>query len=178
MKKGVGFAMGKVTSWAAYDNLDFGSAGSDTVTVQIWANTLDPVKISFYDGIPEESGKPLGTFCYHKEPEWMIFKPDTFKLTRKLKGIETLCILTEDGFQVGGFNFEKVSREFAVNNAADADNIYGDKFTKGEKCVTEIGNNVMLDFGEFDFLKTAEQARYKRKVTACPQQHTSYFEWQ
>lgn len=44
MKKGVGFAMGKVTSWAAYDNLDFGSAGSDTVTVQIWANTLDPVK--------------------------------------------------------------------------------------------------------------------------------------
>ena len=81
----------------------------------------------------------------------MIFKPDTFKLTRKLKGIETLCILTEDGFQVGGFNFEKVSREFAVNNAADADNIYGDKFTKGEKCVTEIGNNVMLDFGEFDF---------------------------
>lgn len=52
---------------------------------------------------------------------------------------------------MGGFNFEKVSREFAVNNAADADNIYGDKFTKGEKCVTEIGNNVMLDFGEFDF---------------------------
>lgn len=151
MKKGVGFAMGKVTSWAAYDNLDFGSAGSDTVTVQIWANTLDPVKISFYDGIPEEGGKLLGTFCYHKEPEWMIFKPETFKLTRKLKGIETLCILTEDGFQVGGFNFEKVSREFAVNNAADADNIYGDKFTKGEKCVTEIGNNVMLDFGEFDF---------------------------
>ena len=151
MKKGVGFAMGKVTSWAAYDNLDFGSAGSDTVTVQIWANTLDPVKISFYDGIPDEGGKPLGTFCYHKEPEWMIFKPETFKLSRKLKGIETLCILTEDGFQVGGFNFEKVSREFAVNNAADADNIYGDKFTKGEKCVTEIGNNVMLDFGEFDF---------------------------
>ena len=151
MKKGVGFAMGKVTSWAAYDNLDFGSAGSDTVTVQIWANTLDPVKISFYDGIPDESGKPLGTFCYHKEPEWMIFKPETFKLSRKLKGIETLCILTDDGFQVGGFNFEKVSREFAVNNAADADNIYGDKFTKGEKCVTEIGNNVMLDFGEFYF---------------------------
>lgn len=47
MKKGVGFAMGKVTSWVAYDNLDFGSAGSDTVTVQIWANTLDPVEISF-----------------------------------------------------------------------------------------------------------------------------------
>lgn len=151
MKKGVGFAMGKVTSWAAYDNLDFGSAGSDTVTVQIWANTLDPVKISFYDGIPDESGKLLGTFCYHKDPEWMIFKPETFKLSRKLKGIETLCILTEDGFQVGGFSFEKVSREFAVNNAADADNIYGDKFTKGKKCVTEIGNNVMLDFGEFDF---------------------------
>ncbi|WP_252969790.1 hypothetical protein [Ruminococcus sp. AM31-15AC] len=153
MKKGVGFAMGRVTSWAAYDNLDFGSAGSDTVTVQIWANTLDPVKISFYDGIPDESGKLLGTFSYHKEPEWMIFKPETFKLSRKLKGIETLCILTEDGFQVGGFNFEKESREFAVNNATDADNIYGDKFTKGEKCVTEIGNNVMLDFGEFDFSK-------------------------
>ena len=111
--------------------------------------TLDKMKV--LEKKMADGGKHLGTFSYHKKPEWMIFKPETFKLSRKLKGIETLCILTEDGFQVGGFNFEKVSREFAVNNAADADNIYGDKFTKGEKCVTEIGNNVMLDFGEFDF---------------------------
>lgn len=155
MQKGVCFATGKVSSWAAYDNLDFGSAGADTLTVQIWANTLDPVKISFYDGIPTEGGKLLGTFDYHKEPEWMVFKPETFKLSRKLKGIETLCIETEDGFQVGGFTFDKIDREYSENFAAEADNIYGDKFTKGEKCVTEIGNNVMLDFGEFDFGENA-----------------------
>ncbi len=30
-------------------------------------------------------------------------------------------------------------------------NIYGDKFTVEGRCVTGIGNNVMLDFGTFDF---------------------------
>ncbi len=151
VNKGVGFAAGGAVSWAAYDNVDFGSAGSDTVIVPIWANTLDPVTISFYDGIPDEGGELLGTYSYHKQPEWMVFKEETFVLPKRLKGIHTFCILTDCGYNVSGFRFEKTSREFAVNNAADADHIYGDKFTVSGKYVIGIGNNVMLDFGEFDF---------------------------
>ena len=93
----------------------------------------------------------LGSFSYHKQPEWMVFKPETFKLSKVLRGIQTFCIETDCGFQVSGFSFAQRHREFMANNAADAANIYGDKFTVHSKDVTEIGNNVMLDFGEFDF---------------------------
>ena len=151
INKGVGFAAGGASSYAIYDHIDFGAAGSDTVTVPIWANTLDPVQIRFYDGVPGEDGELLGEFSYHEPPEWMTFKPNTFKLSRKLKGIGSFCIESTDGFQVSGFSFEKQEREFEQNDAADAENIYGDKFTVEGRCVTGIGNNVMLDFGTFDF---------------------------
>lgn len=151
INRGVGFAMGGVSSWAVYDNIDFGAVGSDTLTVPIWANTLDPVEIRFYDGVPGEDGTLLGSFSYHKQPEWMVFKPETFKLSKVLRGIQTFCIETDCGFQVSGFSFAQRHREFMANNAADAANIYGDKFTVHSEDVTEIGNNVMLDFGEFDF---------------------------
>ena len=85
----------------------------------------------------------------------MTFKPNTFKLSKKLKGIGSFCIETTDGFQVSGFSFEKQEREFERNDAADAEHIYGDKFTVEGRNVTGIGNNVMLDFGTFDFATEA-----------------------
>lgn len=152
--RGIGFAFGG-SSWAAYENVDFGADGADTVEVSIWANTLDPVNISFYDGIPGEGGELLGTYTYHKQPEWMVFKPETFRLPKLLRGVHTFTICSDSGYQVSGFRFERRNKEFSVNNAADAGQIYGDKFTVSGESVTGIGNNVVLDFGEFDF--TAEQ---------------------
>ena len=155
VNRGVGFAFGG-TSWAAFDNVDFGDVGTDTVTVSIWANTLDPVRLWVWDGIPGE-GELIGDFVYHKTPEWMVFKPETYQLSRKLRGVHTITMETDCGYQMSGFVFARRQREFAEINAAGAGQIYGDKFTKGEDEVTGIGNNVVLDFGEFDF--TEEQPR-------------------
>lgn len=155
VNKGICFGFG-ASSWAAFDNVDFGS-GADSVTVPIWANTLDPVKIRFYDGIPGE-GRLLGEYTYHKQPEWMVFKPETFRLPEILRGIHTFTIETDFGCQVSGFQFERLHREFTENCAADAERIYGDKFTVEGREVTGIGNNVVLEFGEFDF--SEEQPAY------------------
>ena len=155
VNRGVGFAFGG-TSWAAFDNVDFGDVGTDTVTVSIWANTLDPVRLWVWDGIPGE-GELIGDFVYHKTPEWMVFMPETYQLSRKLRGVHTITMETDCGYQMSGFVFARRQREFAEINAAGAGQIYGDKFTKGEDEVTGIGNNVVLDFGEFDF--TEEQPR-------------------
>ncbi|MBP1579299.1 MAG: DUF4982 domain-containing protein [Oscillospiraceae bacterium] len=155
VNRGVGFAFGG-TSWAAFDNVDFGDVGTDTVTVSIWANTLDPVRLWVWDGIPGE-GELIGDFVYHKTPEWMVFMPETYRLSRKLRGVHTITMETDCGYQMSGFIFARRQREFAEINAAGAGQIYGDKFTKGEDEVTGIGNNVVLDFGEFDF--TEEQPR-------------------
>ena len=156
IERGVGFAFGG-ESWAAYDNIDFGAVGSDTVTVSIWANTNDPVDVRFYDGIPDDGGRLLGSYKYHKKPEWMVFKEETYKLPYRLKGVKTLCIETDCGYQLKGFRFIEKKREFDVNYAAEAEQIYGDKFTTGHREVTGIGNNVMLDFGEFDFSERQPQ---------------------
>ena len=100
----------------------------------------------------------LGEYTYHKQPEWMVFKPETFRLPEILCGIHTFTIETDFGYQVSGFQFERLHREFAENCAADAERIYGDKFTVEGREVTGIGNNVVLEFGEFDF--SEEQPAY------------------
>ncbi|MCM1381950.1 MAG: DUF4982 domain-containing protein [Muribaculaceae bacterium] len=153
---------GQGESWFGFENVDFGSIGSDRVTVPIFANCTTPVKLRFYDGVPGEGGELVGDFVYHEKPEWLVYKPNTFKLNRALKGTHTLVLASGDGYNVKGFVFEKTAKEFAEINAADAENIYGDKFTRGKDEVTGIGNNVMLDFGEFDF---GEKAPSKAVIT-------------
>lgn len=167
VNRGIGFAFSG-ESWAAYENVDFGSAGADTVTVPIWANTLDPVEIRFYDGIPGEGGELLGSFTYHKQPEWMVFKPETFTLPKVLRGVHTFTMVGNAGYQVSGFTFQRRSREFTSNNAVDAERIYGDKFTVGSASVTGIGNNVVLEFGEFDFTREQPAALVIRGASAQP----------
>lgn len=149
IERGAGFA--SENSWFGYENVDFGSIGSDTVTVPIYANCTTPVQIRFYDGIPQQGGELIGEFTYHEPPEWLTYKPNTFKLNKVLKGMHTLVMESGDGFDVKGFVFEKPEKEFAEINAADNESIYGDKFTAEDDAVTGIGNNVMLNFGEFDF---------------------------
>lgn len=153
IERGAGFAW--ENSWFGFENVDFGSIGSDTVTVPIFANCTTPVNIRFYDGIPGEGGELIGDFVYHEEPEWLTYKPNTFKLTKVLKGMHTFVMESADGYNVKGFSFKKPEKEFAEICAADNENVYGDKFTCEPDAVTGIGNNVMLNFGEFDFTEAA-----------------------
>lgn len=136
-----------------FENVDFGDIGSDTVTVPICLNTDKTVGVKFYDGLPEEGGELLGEFDYRKEPEWMVYKPETFKLNKTLRGVHSFVIASEDAFDVQGFVFTATPKEHAELCAASAVSIFGDKFTKNEEDVTDIGNNVVLAFGEFDFDK-------------------------
>lgn len=136
-----------------FENVDFGNIGSDTVTVPIFADTNKPLGIRFYDGIPGDGGELIGEFKYQKPPVWMVYTPETFKLDRVLRGVHTFVIESDDVYDVQGFVFEEKQKECAELFAANAENIFGDKFTKNEEDVTEIGNNVVLTFGEFDFDK-------------------------
>ena len=65
--------------------------------------------------------------------------------------MHTLVFESADGYDIHGFYFEKRAKEFAEIAAVDNDSIYGDKFTVEADAVTGIGNNVLLEFGEFDF---------------------------
>lgn len=148
IEKGVEFA--NTDSWFGFDNVDFGSIGSDTVTVPIWANVNDPVGLKIYDGTPE-NGELLADISWYEKPIWLTYQDAVIKLSKKLKGMHTLTFRSSDRYAIKGFVFEKTVKEWAEIQAVDREMIYGDKFTVGEDAVTGIGNNVVLEFGEFDF---------------------------
>ncbi len=149
IQHGAKFAWEK--SWFGFENVDFGKVGSDTVTFPIFANCTNAVGIRVYDGIPEQGGELIGDFSYQKKSIWLTYIPETYKLSKVLKGMHTLVFESADGYDIHGFCFEKRAKEFAEMQAVDNDSIYGDKFTVEADAVTGIGNNVLLEFGEFDF---------------------------
>lgn len=138
-------------SWLAFENVDFGKVGSDTVTFPIFANCANAVGIRVYDGIPTEGGELIGEFSYHKKSIWLTYIPETYKLNKVLKGMHTIVLESADGYDIQGFVFEERPKEFTELSAVDNENVYGDKFTVGEDAVTDIGNNVFFEFGDFDF---------------------------
>jgi len=164
-----GASFARENSWFGFERVDFGTVGSDTVTVPVFANCDHPVRLRFYDGIPGEGGERIGDFGYHKKPVWLTYIPETYRLSKVLKGLHTIVMESADGFQIQGFSFEKREKEFLEMNAADNEKLYGDQYTVEEDAITGIGNNVMLEFGEFDFEKERPAALEITGRSALPQ---------
>ena len=144
-------------AWCGFEKVDFGSIGSDTVTLPIFANYATPVRFQIWDGTPE-NGELLGDFEYSKKPVWLTYQEETYKLKKTLRGIHTISLKTEFCLDIQGFVFERRQKESAELFAANAENIYGDRFTVGEDAVTGIGNNVNICFGSFDFTEKAPES--------------------
>lgn len=156
-------------SWIGFERVDFGAVGSDRVTVPIFANCADPVSIRFYDGIPGEGGELIGDFQYHKKPVWMTYIPETYRLSKVLTGLHTLSIESENGYHLEGFCFEKRQKEFLTISAVSHEKLYGDQYTVEADAVTGIGNNVMFEFGGFDFTENQPVAVEVVGRSALPQ---------
>lgn len=138
-------------AWFGFTNIDFGPIGSDTLTVPVYHLGTDPVYFKFYDGTPDEGGELVGEYKHHKTSPWLTYVPVKIKLNKKLKGSKTFIFMSSDRFEIKGFSFDRPEKEYAEINAADNEAVYGDKFTCETDAITGIGNNVMLNFGEFDF---------------------------
>ncbi|MBR4225090.1 MAG: DUF4982 domain-containing protein, partial [Oscillospiraceae bacterium] len=149
IEKGASFA--GENSWFGFENVDFGPIGSDTVTIPIYSNNTTPVSLEIFDGIPDEGGELIGRYTYNKPPQWLTYQSETYKLDKVLTGVHTLCLRSSDGYSIGGLIFERPVKETAVINATANDDIYGDKFTVGDGEITGIGNNVIIEYGTFNF---------------------------
>lgn len=149
IERGTGFESDN--AWFGFENTDFGKTGSDTVTVPIYANCNNPVNIKFYDGLPNQGGELIGDFMYSEPPQWLTYKPNTFKLSKTLTGTHTFVMMSSHRYHIKGFSFKKPDTDFALHTAAECEKIYGDSFEIKGDYVEGIGNNVVLDFGEFDF---------------------------
>lgn len=135
-----------------YSGLDFGDYGSDEITVSIFANSNDPQFIQFWEGLPGEEGSELlYDGVYHKQSQWQVFQPETYKLKKRLRGRTTLSICTKSSMELGGFSFTRINKAFERLYVVENRQIYGDSFTVTEKAIEGIGNNVSLEYADMDF---------------------------
>ena len=135
-----------------FRNLDFGSYGSDTVTLPVFALSDNAYPIEIWEGMPDEPGSArIATVVYQKHSIWNVYQPETFHLPRRIRGVTSLCFVLHQKVHIKGFSFTRLNRAFARNSAVESEHIYGDAFAVRKDRVENIGNNVSLEFGEMNF---------------------------
>lgn len=135
-----------------YAGIDFGPTGSDELTIPIFALDGGAYPIQFWEGVPGEEGSVLlADVVYQKPSIWNVYQEDTYRLSKRLKGITAISIVVRQKVHIKGFTFTKYEKAWLKHNAVDADAIYGDHFNKKQLTVEEIGNNVSLIFENMDF---------------------------
>lgn len=134
-----------------FERVDFGSCGTEEVTVYLFANTNHAVSLRIWDGYPGKAGsRLLVDGNYHKKPEWMVFQPESYQLPERLTGEGRLYFETEDAYQFKSFIFTEIMKAYEGIYATDCDRIYGDSFQKTDAAVEKIGNNVGIVFEHLD----------------------------
>jgi len=151
-ERGVATSIDQKTT-LTYDNLDFGSYGSDIITLPIFELAGEPTEITFREGkdLSDETSI-LGQFIYKKPLIWDVYQEDTFQFNRRLKGITSFTIEVNTKIHIKGFTFSRKQKAYEILSVLEADSIYGDSFSKSSDCVTGIGNNVSFVFTDMDFI--------------------------
>ena len=149
-EQGVSFAR-EGESMVGFSHVDFGPVGSDEITVPVFALNDDRYDIRLWQGVPGQGGEMLAVLSYQKPSVWNVYQPETWKLPRRLTGLQTLCFTLDKKAHMKGFSFTRRSRAWLRLRALDADALYGDDFTRTDTQVAGIGNNVTLLYRGLDF---------------------------
>lgn len=135
-----------------FRDIDFGPYGSDTITIPIFALSGEPYALQIWEGMPDEEGSVIiADAVYQKPSRWNVYQEETYRLSKRLSGIASICFVLRQKVHIKGFSFERQNRAFERNDASSSDRIYGDTFAVAGTCVEGIGNNVSLEFAHMDF---------------------------
>lgn len=136
----------------AYENLDFGRSGSDTVEIPIFELAGEPTPIRFWRGVPYAQGsRMIGERVYHRPKQWNVYQVETFRLDERLRGLDTFGIELNSKIHIKGFTFHRGTRAWDGMEAGGCDMLYVDSYRRTEEGILDIGNNVSLVFQELDF---------------------------
>ena len=167
-ERGIAFARDGMSA-AGFTNVDFGPAGSDTLTLPVFALNGDRYDIGVWDGVPGQGGRRICELPYQKPSIWNVYQPETYRLPETLTGVHTLCFSMNQKIHLKGFSFRKQSRALRYNRAVDADQIYGDSFVKEADAVRGIGNNVTLTFEHMEFAREGTLRLIIKGATPLPE---------
>ncbi|WP_010677918.1 glycoside hydrolase family 2 TIM barrel-domain containing protein [Bacillus timonensis] len=146
-----------------FRDIDFGDIGADTITVPIFTLSDEEYSLQIWEGMPDEEGSELiADVIYQKKSKWNVYQEETYRLSKILRGITSLCFVFNKKVHLKGFSFEEKNRAFEQNFATECNQIYGDTFTLLDNSVEGIGNNVSLVFDGLKFGKTGAS-----KIVIC-----------
>ncbi|TAH72892.1 MAG: DUF4982 domain-containing protein [Anaerolineaceae bacterium] len=135
-----------------YQNIDFGSYGSDKITIPIFTYNDEAYPIQIWEGIPGDEGSALVTEVVYQKPSiWNVYQEDTYILPRRLKGLTSISFVVQNKLHIKGFSFDNVNRAFEQNYARECDNIYGDDYKILESNAIHVGNNTSLEYNDMNF---------------------------
>jgi beta-galactosidase len=144
-------------SGVIFAGLDFGSYGSDTISIPVFALNDDPYTIEIWEGNPLEAGsEKLTEVIYSKPMIWNEYQAETYTLPRRLKGVTTLALVMTEKVHIKGFAFQKKDKAFERITAGEYTNIYGDSYLVSPGAITSIGNNVTITYEDMDFSAGAQ----------------------
>jgi len=102
--------------------------------------------------VPGEAGsRLLAQEVYCLPSIWNVYQSVTWKLNARLTGLKTISMKVRGKIHVKGFAFTRGDRAREELRALEADNIYGDTFTRGNEELLGIGNNVAVCFDAMRF---------------------------
>lgn len=135
-----------------YEHVDFGSFGTDEISIPIFEMEGRKHDIEIWQGVPEEENSEL--LChgeYEKPVIWDVYQAESFHLKRRISGVATLSIRVFDRMDIKGFQAKKLNRAYERLNISECDHIYGDSFNVKEDRIEKIGNNVSILFEKMNF---------------------------
>lgn len=144
-------------SHVTFENLDFGSYGSNQITLSLFPLEKEPFTFKIWEGIPYDKGQQLMTCHYNLGSIWNTYQEVTYQLPKRLTQITSLTLVFNQKVHIKGFMFKKLEKAYAKIYAAECDAIYGDSYTLKSDSIEDIGNNVSLIFKDMDFASSGAQ---------------------
>lgn len=159
------YITGNERTTVTFENVDFGDYGadeihlpifsfSDDLPVEVWLGTPgDEITESAEVGTTSSTGECLLKETYHAKSWYNHYQENVFKLSKRLKGVQTLTIVVypEIKMSLQGFYFTKIDKAYAKLLGSDNANVTGDMFTIDGDAIREIGNNVTVEFDNMHF---------------------------
>ena len=139
-------------SMIGFSRVDFGTTGSDTITADIFALNDDPYELEFQACAIGGEEKTIKAVLHYEKPSiWNVYQQETWTLPERLTGLQTLYFRMKDKIHMKGIFFEKQMNAYICHPAGNADQLYGDCYTRAGNAVENIGNNVTLTWNNMDF---------------------------
>ncbi|MBR6172386.1 MAG: DUF4982 domain-containing protein [Eubacterium sp.] len=131
-----------------FDNVDFGDYGSDLLYLSLFSfRNEEPVEIW------EGESELLCSATYSVPSEYNVLQEDSFRLSKRLRGICSLTFRFRNGFVLGGFRMERQEKAYGLISATEHGMITGDSYRELSEGIFAIGNNVDIEFPGMRFSK-------------------------